>query len=260
MQWGSALVWPGGVAEAADGGDTRVTALREAFEETSLLFDARGYVVHVPNREEARKSVHADASKFGLLANDLRLPLPVAALKFLAHWTTPVAEKKRFNTFFYLAQIHGADAKKSLQVDASESSQMVWLTPRDVLQKFAEGRVNLAPPQWFLLQQLSRFDSVEAALASVSQMQRVEHIAPTLAIDDQARPVIALPGDELNDVADNADAALASRSGLRRRIVLSVDASDPQKRAYDFECNVPQLQSFALDSFKALSHTSRAKL
>jgi 8-oxo-dGTP pyrophosphatase MutT (NUDIX family) len=260
MQWGSALVWPGGVAEAADGGDTRVTALREAFEETSLLFDARGYVVHVPNREEARKSVHADASKFGLLANDLRLPLPVAALKFLAHWTTPVAEKKRFNTFFYLAQIHGADAKKSLQVDASESSQMVWLTPRDVLQKFAEGRVNLAPPQWFLLQQLSRFDSVEAALASVSQMQRVEHIAPTLAIDDQSRPVIALPGDELNDVADNADAALASRSGLRRRIVLSADASDPQKRAYDFECNVPQLQSFALDSFKALSHTSRAKL
>lgn len=257
LQWANAFVWPGGVQEAADQGDDRVTALREAFEETGLLFDARGYAVsHVPQRDEWRRRVHADASAFGLLCGELGLALPLGSVKRLAHWTTPKAEKKRFDTRFFLVQLHGADLARGLKTDA-ESSELAWMTPRHVLEQFALHRVVLAPPQWYIMNQLARFDRVDDALRACDQMTRVEHIAPTIAFDEQSRPVICLPGDELNDVASNADGALASRRGVRRRIVIQSDASDASKRSFALECSVPALSAFPLDAFAALAQTPK---
>ncbi len=261
LQWANAFVWPGGVQEAADNGDDRVTALREAFEETGLLFDARGYAVsHVPQRDEWRRRVHADASQFQQLLAELAIALPVGSVKRLAHWTTPKVEKKRFDTRFFLVQLHGADVARSLKTDA-ESSELAWLTPRHVLEQFAQHRLVLAPPQWFIMNQLARFERVDDALRACEQMARVEHIAPTIVLDEQSRPAICLPGDEFNDVASNTDGALAPRRGVRRRIVIqSSDAAGgdaSSKRSFSYECNVEPLRAFPLDAFAALARDAK---
>lgn len=87
-------VFPGGMVEESDGGDLRVTAIRETLEETGIAIDD---------------------------VNDL-----VAT----SRWITPVGIPKRFDTYFYLARVPRDIA---VTIDGTEVVDHVWITPADAL-------------------------------------------------------------------------------------------------------------------------------
>lgn len=89
-------VFPGGAVEESDGGNMRVTAVRETREETGIVID--------------------DASQ----------------LVWTSRWITPVGVPKRFDTYFYLVK---APANAEATIDGHEAVDHVWITPADALAK-----------------------------------------------------------------------------------------------------------------------------
>ncbi|HEX8619785.1 MAG TPA: NUDIX hydrolase [Thermoanaerobaculia bacterium] len=88
-----AWVFPGGVAEESDGGDLRVTAVRETFEEAGVKLE--------PD-----------------------------ALVWTSRWITPVGLPKRFDTYFYLAKV---GRNVTVTIDNAEIADAMWIAPADAL-------------------------------------------------------------------------------------------------------------------------------
>ena len=88
------------------------------------------------------------------------LALDTAGFVWFAHWTPPASTPKRFATWFFaaLAVEHG------VTIDGGEIQNHQWLRPVDALRQHAAGEIDLAPPTWITLYQLSLCESAAAAL------------------------------------------------------------------------------------------------
>jgi 8-oxo-dGTP pyrophosphatase MutT (NUDIX family) len=79
---------------------------------------------------------------------------------WFAHWTPPPATPKRFATWFFAARA----AAHAVAIDGGEIQDHAWLAPADALARHAAGEIDLAPPTWVTLHQLSLYPSVDAVL------------------------------------------------------------------------------------------------
>jgi len=175
-----ALVFPGGSVDAgdrdadalADGagltGDAltlRVAAIREAFEECGVLLARRDGEL-VSGAEAARMvadwrdKLEADEVSIADIARAEGLTLAVDLIQPFAHWITPEAEKKRFDTHFFVAV---APEGHVLDRDGSEAVEAVWLTPKAAMEEARAGTKALMFPTWLNLQVLE--DARDAAAA-----------------------------------------------------------------------------------------------
>ena len=164
-----ALVFPGGSVEAGDqaivecnalysGGQGldaaalsfRIAGIRETFEEsgillarpkgsTALIDAVSAAAIEAAHRAalNERKVTFLDV----LIANDLRLALD--ALIPYAHWITPVGMPKRFDTWFFLA---AAPPDQLGAHDGRESTDSIWVSPREALAGGDSGRFKLPFP------------------------------------------------------------------------------------------------------------------
>ena len=78
-----------------------------------------------------------------------------------SHWIPPSVTPRRYATWFFLAR--AADGE--VAVDGGEIHDHAWLTPGEVLARRDRGEVDLAPPTWVTLHDLSAHRDVAAALA-----------------------------------------------------------------------------------------------
>jgi 8-oxo-dGTP pyrophosphatase MutT (NUDIX family) len=122
----------------------------------------------------------------------------VGALRPWSWWITPEAEPKRYDTRFFLAAVPSGTAAR---IDEREAVAQAWLTPTDALTACARGEIVLAPPTLCTLEDLAPHASIEAAAASV--VRPLRPICPRLVMRDEGL-VLALPGDELHEVAEPA--------------------------------------------------------
>jgi 8-oxo-dGTP pyrophosphatase MutT (NUDIX family) len=83
-------------------------------------------------------------------------------------WVPPHADvmsrrgpRRRFATWFFAAEAPRGD----VAIDFGEIHDDEWLTPAGALTKHHSGEIELAPPTWITLWQLSRHDSVGSALS-----------------------------------------------------------------------------------------------
>lgn len=170
-----ALVFPGGRVEASDlvlaGGDAhgafRIAAIRETWEECGVLLAAPGAA---PAAEGAFAAM--------LAARSLRPDLD--ALAHFAHWITPVAVPKRFDTHFFLA---AAPADQDAVHDGGEAVDSVWIRPRDALAEAEAGTKKIVFPTRMNLNKLARSNSVAEAFAAararpVVTVQPIQRDAP----------------------------------------------------------------------------------
>jgi hypothetical protein len=89
-------------------------------------------------------------SKRGLLLRaDLLAPV--------AHWITPEAETKRFDTHFFVAALPSAQIPRDV---GTEADHRLWIRPGDAL----SAKLKLLPPTKAVLRDLAGYDTVEAAL------------------------------------------------------------------------------------------------
>jgi len=171
---GGLWAFPGGRVEPADVGialgdvetTSRVAACRETFEECALRFAPR----------------------------DLLL---------WSHWITPAGAARRYDTRFYVVEMHN---KVEIVLDQTELVDFDWLTPQAAVVAAQASTHRVSPPTHFVLEDLrltlERHGNLTELLAA-EQRRVVPPITPRLRDVDGRREVVMpwesgyldLPGD-----------------------------------------------------------------
>jgi 8-oxo-dGTP pyrophosphatase MutT (NUDIX family) len=157
-------------------------AVREVFEETGVLLahTAKGTWV-----SDASSSDTIEQWRLKLMTNQARLIDMVAAEKlrivlddvvYFAHWITPKAEPRRYDTRFFAAALPPG---RAIRPDEREMVDAIWITPARALERFTDGKLPMVFPTVRTLQDLRAFASAEEALEELQQRD-VEPVLPRL--------------------------------------------------------------------------------
>jgi 8-oxo-dGTP pyrophosphatase MutT (NUDIX family) len=149
------------------GTGVRVAAIRELFEEAGVLLALRDDkpLVIAPNETtrflEYRHTLQKNTLPIAELAAAEDIVLATDALIHCAHWITPEAAPKRFDTHFFLAE-HPSGQQAAH--DARETTQGVWIRPAQALEDHRAGKFPLVFATVQHLRMLSIYASATAAL------------------------------------------------------------------------------------------------
>src|SRR5665213_3607808 len=178
-----ALVFPGGKTHAGDHDPAwegralgwerslphkralRITALREAYEETGILLarHADGSPFRGDERAgAARDEVAADRRAFLDLVAELDLRLDLDALTVFARWITPALMPKRFDTWFYVA---AAPPDQLAACDGWETVDAEWVAPAQALRLAEAGERKVIFPTRMNLKLLAEAAGTSDAIA-----------------------------------------------------------------------------------------------
>ena len=100
-------------------------------------------------------------SRFLKVLTDNGMVLALDELVPYAHWITPEGMPKRFDTWFFLA---AAPPEQVGAHDGKESTDSIWVSPREALEGGETGRFKLPFPTTRNLIKLGKQASVKAAL------------------------------------------------------------------------------------------------
>ncbi len=191
-----------GLAEADIGETTAgalyVAALREAFEECGVLF-AQGGQAQAATQAAALLS---GGMGFNEVLAQLAMRLQTRSILPWSRWITPVQPSvmnKRFDTRFFVAAVPQGQVARH---DDFETTESIWLSPREALQQYWAGQIELAPPQIMSLAHLARHSAVDSVLAA-ARARRPPVIQPESFNDENGR-VICYPGDARHSVREPA--------------------------------------------------------
>ncbi len=129
---------------------------------------------------------------------------------WFAHWTPPPSTPKRFATWFFAAR---AD-DHAVSVDGGEIQDHAWLRPGAALERHADGLIDLAPPTWITLHQLSLYPRADALLHRLRSMPARYYETHLATRADGVR--VAMWHGDAGYEAGNADLP-----GPRHRLVLA---------------------------------------
>ena len=212
-----ALVFPGGRVDRADHGlaadphrcpppephhvaelVTKVAAIRETFEECGILLarpqgapdlvSAEG-LAGIAARHRARLANGETTLAEVAAAEDLILA-PELLVPF-AHWITPSAMPKRFDTHFFLAV---APAGQDGVHDGHESVDSVWITPARALAGVEDGTYKMVFATHLNIVKLARWASTAAALDAARRTKVVTVEPDVLKMPDGSRR-LRIPAD-----------------------------------------------------------------
>lgn len=174
-----------------------VAALRECLEEAAILpvvgsSLSSSKVLELRAALEQRSREAAPGQAFRQLLQDEGLVLDTSSLRGLWRWITPTAEKRRFDTTFFL--VEAPDGQEGAH-DNHETTKSFWGSPAQLLRRWEAGEIFLAPPTARSLEILGRLSSLEGLDAELEQHE-LEPICPHLVLADN-QTVLALPGDPL---------------------------------------------------------------
>jgi 8-oxo-dGTP pyrophosphatase MutT (NUDIX family) len=161
-------LYSGGEGLDADALAFRIAAIRETFEESGILLARpQGSTTLI----EAKRASEIEAAHRTALCESKTTFLDVLAdnglwlafdeLMPYAHWITPEGMPKRFDTWFFLA---AAPPDQLGAHDGKESTDSIWVSPREALEGGESGRFKLPFPTTRNLIKLGRQGSVKAAL------------------------------------------------------------------------------------------------
>jgi 8-oxo-dGTP pyrophosphatase MutT (NUDIX family) len=196
-----ALVFPGGSVdpgdheiagkpELCDGGGGldsqalafRIAAIRETFEESGILLakpSGSKELLSATRAAEIGAAFRAAADKDSGFLKILTGNGTVLALDELvpyAHWITPEGMPKRFDTHFFLA---AAPPEQVGAHDGLESTDSIWISPREALAGGDSGRFKLPFPTTRNLIKLAKHRTVSSALDAARQ-DRIVTVMPVM--------------------------------------------------------------------------------
>lgn len=138
-----------------------VSAIREVFEETGVLF-----ADVTPAQAQEAWSALRTGPRFGELLEPTGIRLTPSGLVPWSRWVTPVVRsvsRKRFDTRFFVAAV---PAGQHPTHDRHEATASLWLPPREALRQYWDGGIELAPPQIMSLAHLARHHGVDSVFAA----------------------------------------------------------------------------------------------
>ena len=181
-------------------GGLYVAALREAFEESGVLF-AQGLSMQAPDAAQAATLLR-EGQSFNAVLAQMALRLQTSSIVPWARWITPTSPSvmnKRFDTRFFVAAV---PAGQTAVHDNHETTESIWLGPRDALVQYWAGQIDLAPPQIMSLAHLSRHADV-AGVMTAARNGRPPVIRPE-PFEHEGGRVICYPGDVRHSVGERA--------------------------------------------------------
>ncbi len=161
-----------------------LAALREAFEETGILVgelpdgSPPPTAARDPRVDAVREELMQDRIGFAEALRALECRVDGDAVEYIAHWITPRAEPRRYDTRFFAARVPG-DATPI--VDPREMTDALWLTPGTALDRLDAGELPMVFPTIKTIEQLAAYETVESALHAIGR-QEVRTILPTLVV------------------------------------------------------------------------------
>lgn len=176
-----------------------VAALREAFEECGVLF---AQSAASPQPADQAAALLRSGLGFNAVLAQMALRLQTRSILPWSRWITPVQPSvmnKRFDTRFFVAAVPSGQVARH---DDFETTESTWLSPREALQQYWAGQIELAPPQIMSLAHLARHSAVDSVLAA-ARARRPPVIQPEAFNDDNGR-VICYPGDMRHSVREPA--------------------------------------------------------
>lgn len=208
-----AYVFPGGrvdpedadpaLSARAEGLDTLpspefwLAAAREAFEETGVLLaragaggDWLGDADTDPELARWRERLLGEEGTLLDLLRALDARLDLRRMVHCAHWITPLAEPRRYDTHFFVAEL---PAGRTAGFDAREMTDAQWLRPATALARFRAGELPMVFPTVRTLETLARFDTVAGTLRQLASVP-VRSVMPRLV--RTADGVAIVTGDE----------------------------------------------------------------
>lgn len=140
------------------------------------------------------------------------LSINASHLVSLSHWIPPVQEKRRFSTRFFVAKAPEQDVK----IDDGEIHDYRWVCPKAVMRRIPHPDVQIMPPTYISLFELSHFSNTAEALSAIAG--REDEIFETRFVKTQTGFVTLWNPDSAYDSGD------LSTSGFRRRLTASPKA------------------------------------
>ncbi|HEX6135600.1 MAG TPA: NUDIX domain-containing protein [Longimicrobiales bacterium] len=203
-----AYVFPGGRVDPADhdpelldmlgplprgpAGGYWTAAVREVFEETGVLLarsdagescrDADSDPVLARWREEL---LGGSATLLDVLRAE-RLRPYISRMVYCSHWITPVAEPRRYDTRFFLAEL---PTGSTVTVDAREMDDAVWVTADDALERFQRGALPMVFPTVKTIQLLRPYATVDEMLEAFRGAD-VPAVLPRLVRTDEGIGIV----------------------------------------------------------------------
>jgi 8-oxo-dGTP pyrophosphatase MutT (NUDIX family) len=190
-----------GVLEVAAGGLAYwIAAIRECFEEAGVLLarqpDGTFVRFDEPDVESRylahRSAVHGGRLRLIDLCSDEGLRLATDDIHYVSHWITPIGERRRFDTRFFVAR--APQAQEPLH-DEHETIASLWVRPADALARQERGELAMIAPTMKNLELLAPHATADEALAATASLGRPPVIQPKLRLDADGRVEVVMPSD-----------------------------------------------------------------
>jgi len=128
-----------------------------------------------------------------------------------SHWTPPPVTPKRFLTWFFAARA----GCEEVTIDDGEIKESEWLSPAEALIRQGKKEIELAPPTFVTLSELSAWGSVEEALARIAE-RTPERFQTKIGVVEGMGPVAMWHGDAGYDVGDPSIETSLHRLSMRK--------------------------------------------
>ena len=192
-----------GLADPQQAWRIHVAAVRELHEEAHVLLArdaqgrlATGEVVAAVEAElhDARDGHQLPANKWHEAVQKAGLTLALDVLTPFAHWLTPRAEPRRFDTWFFAAMQPQGQAAA---LDLHEASDAFWRTAQQALSEHDAGGAILLPPPTLhtLLRMATLGPDAQGVIAGLAQDGVGPCIEPHFDVASVDGPAIILPED-----------------------------------------------------------------
>ena len=179
-----------------------VACIRECFEEAGVLLarhETTGDVVRFDAPEvierfnTERHNIHDGSIALLDLCAQEGLRLTTDDIHYVSHWITPMGEKRRFDTRFFIAR---APAAQEPLHDDGETIESFWIKPEEAIRRSHEKDLMLMPPTKANIEFLLPHKTTDEVMAAASKVGTPQTILPKIKIDSDGRVTgIAMPGD-----------------------------------------------------------------
>jgi 8-oxo-dGTP pyrophosphatase MutT (NUDIX family) len=150
-------------------------AARELFEESGVMLagpDESTVVADVsdPSWERDRQALLDRTLAFSELLRRRGLVLRSDLLRPWAHWCTPLFEPRRYDTWFFVADLPRGQRARHV---GGEADHTEWWSARAAVTAAARGEMALMPPTQVTLEEVAAFPDVESVLRAPRRLSRV---------------------------------------------------------------------------------------
>lgn len=187
------------VVRDGDGAGIEVLMLRRARSErdrfSGMWVFPGGKVDEADRAESADERVAAMVAAVRECREEAGIELPPDSVHPIARWEPEPTDGvlRRFAAWVFIAPA----TRGVVAIDGTEIHDHEWMRPSDALARQAAGGMELAPPTWVILHQLSAHETTAAALAWVRSREPEHFLTRLTRVDEQ--PVALWHGDEWYD-------------------------------------------------------------